>query len=152
MSPAPDAGTGGRRKGRELAMKLVYQTGISGQPLADACATFEEYGAASPAAREFALALAGGVGERRADIDAALAASLKDWSLDRLSAIDAALLRVAAYELLFREDIPARATLDEAIELSREYSTGESAKFVNGVLDGLARSRAPHKLQAPPGR
>ena len=53
-----------------------------------------------------------------------------DWTLERLSAIDAALLRVAAFELLYRDDIPARATLDEAIELSREYSTAESAGFV----------------------
>jgi len=147
MSAGPaDAGGGGRRKGRELAMKLLYQTGITGQGLDEACATFEEFTAAAPAAREFALALARGVVARRTELDVALTAALKDWSLDRLSAIDGALLRVAAFELLYRDDIPARATLDEAIELSREYSSGEAAGFVNGVLDAVARGRAPHKL------
>jgi N utilization substance protein B len=127
-------------------MKLVYQIGIDRRPVAEACASFEEYAAAAPAAREFALALAEGVEGRRAEVEEALTAALKTWTMDRLSAIDAALLRVATYELLFREDIPARATLDEAIELSREYSSGESAGFVNGVLDAVARARAPHKL------
>ena len=147
MTPPPaEAGGGGRRKGRELAMKLLYQTGITGQALDEACATFEEFAGAAPGARDFALALARGVVDRRADLDAALTVALKDWTLERLSAIDAALLRVAAFELMYRDDIPARATLDEAIELSRQYSSGEAAGFVNGVLDAVARVKAAHKL------
>ncbi len=146
MGVPDQGGAGGRRKGRELAMKLVYQVGVSPRPLAEACAGFEEFAAAAPAARDFALELARGVEARRSEVDAALLAALKDWTLERLSAIDGALLRVATFELLFREDIPARATLDEAIELSREYSAGESAGFLNGVLDAVARTGAPHKL------
>ena len=137
---------GGRRRGRELAMKLLYQTAVGGQHLDEAVKTFEEFASARPEAREFALALARGVADHRAEIDGVITAHLKDWTLERLGAIDAALLRVATFELLHLEDIPAKVTLDEAIGLSRQFSAGESGGFLNGVLDAVARSRAAHKL------
>jgi len=142
-SPAP---TGGRRKGRELAMKLLYQVHLGGGTLDQACATFDEYQDAPDRVRGFGLELAKGVVDRRADVEAALRESLTGWDLDRLAAIDSQLLRVAAYELLFCDDIPARVTIDEAIEISRLYSTEESTKFVNGVLDAVASKHAARKL------
>ena len=142
----PQPAGGGRRRGRELAMKLLYQCELGGQPLDAAVATHEEYAAAAARSQTFALQLARGVQEHRAEIDTTLKASLTGWADDRLAAIDATLLRMAIFELLYSEDIPARVAIDEAIELSREYSTEGSSSFVNGVLDAVATRHAPHKL------
>ena len=139
-------GAGTRRKGRELAMKLLYQCELGGQPLDAVCATFEEFSGAGESSRTFALQLARGVQTHRTEIDAKLKESLKDWSEDRLAAIDATLMRAAIFEMLFCDDIPARVAIDEAIDLSREYSTEGSSKFVNGVLDAIASRHAPAKL------
>lgn len=137
---------GSRRKSRELAMKLLYQCELGGQKLDAVCATFEEFTEAAERARDFALLLAKGVQAHRAEIDAKLKECLKDWSEDRLAAIDATVMRVAIFEMVFCDDIPARVAIDEAIDLSREYSTEGSSKFVNGVLDAVATRHAPHKL------
>jgi N utilization substance protein B len=137
---------GSRRKGRELAMKLLYQCELGGSDLDTVCGTFEEFTAAAATARDFSLFLARGVQQNRAEIDTKLKESLKGWSEDRLAAIDATVMRVAIFELLFCDDIPARVAIDEAIDLSREYSTEGSSKFVNGVLDAVATRHAAHKL------
>ncbi len=129
-------------------MKLLYQCELGGQPLDAVCKTFEEYEAAGQDSRAFSLKLSRGVQEHRAEIDAKLKESLKGWSEDRLAAIDATVMRVAIYELLFCDDIPARVAMDEAIDLSREYSTEGSSKFVNGVLDAIASKHVPDKLSA----
>jgi len=130
-------------------MKLLYQCDLGGQPLDAVCATFEEFAGAGEASREFSLMLARGVQANRKDIDAKLKECLKDWSEDRLAAIDATVMRVAIFEMVFCDDIPARVAIDEAIDLSREYSTEGSSKFVNGVLDAVASRHAPAKLSHP---
>jgi N utilization substance protein B len=128
-------------------MKLLYQVHVGRGTLAEACASFEEFKESPERVRTFALELAQGVVDRRSDVDDVLRGALTGWDLDRLAAIDGQLLRVAVYELLFCDDIPARVTIDEAIEISREYSTGESTKFVNGVLDAVASKHAARKLE-----
>lgn len=144
------APAGGRRRGRELALKLLYQVHVGGGTLDEACATFDELKDAPERVRSFALELAKGVVDRRSDVDDVLRGALTGWDLDRLAAIDGQLLRVAAYELLYCDDIPAKVTIDEAIEISREYSTAESTKFVNGVLDAVAAKHAAGKLNPGP--
>lgn len=79
-----------------------------------------------------------GVGARAAEIDALVAAFSIDWSVDRMPAIDRALLRMATYELLGRPDVPTGVVISEAVDLAREYSTEESSRFVNGVLASVA--------------
>ncbi len=128
-------------------MKLLYQVRVGGCTLDEACASFEEFKESPDRVKAFGLELAKGVVDRKSDVEDALRQSLTGWDLDRLAAIDGQLLRVATYELLFCDDIPARVTIDEAIEISREYSTGESTKFVNGVLDAVASKHAARKLE-----
>jgi N utilization substance protein B len=146
-NPERRSGGGTRRKGRALAMKLLYQVELGGQPLDDVCSRYEEFASAPDKVREFALALARGVVEHKEELDAGIKEALDNWEFDRLAAVDRQLLRVAAYELIHLEDIPARVTINEAIELSREYSTENSAGFVNGVLDNLCGRRAAHKKE-----
>ncbi len=127
-------------------MKLLYQHHLTHAALDRVCETFDEYREAPEGSRSFALVLARGVERHLAEIDGAITAALEKWEFSRLAAIDTQIMRVAAFELLHCDDIPANVTIDEAIELSRQYSTGESAKFVNGVLGALASKHAAHKI------
>ena len=148
-APGPrKSGGGGRRKGRELAMKLLYQMEVGSRTLDTVCANYDEYSSAPEKIRKFAKSLASGVIGNREEIDAKIKDALKNWDIERLAAVDFQLLRVAAYELVFLEDIPARVTINEAIELSREYSTENSSKFVNGVLDNILTRHAAHKKES----
>lgn len=80
-----------------------------------------------------------GIYENLDSIDSKIASCLENWTLDRLSFVDKCVLRLGAYELLYENDIPVQVTLDEAIELAKKYGTDNSGKFVNGVLDRIAK-------------
>lgn len=84
--------------------------------------------------------LVAAVAEHHAEIDDAIQAALTNWRLERLSAIDRNVLRLAAAELLFFDDIPPRVSIQEGVLLAEKYGTAESPRFVNGVLDALMRS------------
>jgi len=75
-------------------------------------------------------------------IDTMVGASAQNWSLERMSAVDRAILRMATYELVFSPDkAPVPAIIDEAIELAKKYSTEKSGKFINGLLDQIKKER-----------
>lgn len=84
--------------------------------------------------KETVLHLVNGAWAAREEIDAVLTHYLKGWQISRLSRVDRQILRLAAYELAFREDVPGKVAVNEAIELSKHFGTDESGKFVNGVL------------------
>ena len=86
---------------------------------------------------DFARLLICGTIEKIADIDARIAMSLRGWSLDRLARVDLAILRFSVYSLVYQPDIPARVTIDEAIDLAKRFGAQESYRFVNGVLDSI---------------
>ena len=94
---------------------------------------------ADPRSREFAARLVAGVSADLPDLDERLAAVITNWSIRRLSRIDHNILRLAAWELIHMDDVPARVTMDEAIELAKRYGDSSSGQFVNGVLDMLAQ-------------
>jgi N utilization substance protein B len=79
-----------------------------------------------------------GTTEKRSEIDQRLEALASGWTLDRQAAVDRNIMRLAAYEILFEADIPAGASINEAVELAKKYSTAESGRFVNGILGALA--------------
>ena len=87
-----------------------------------------------------------GVAEQQKEIDAAIAALSAGWRMDRQVAVDRNILRLGGYEMLFLEGIPTAASINEAVELAKKYSTTESGRFVNGVLGALA-VRVGSKLQ-----
>ena len=82
----------------------------------------------------YTLTVARGVTQHAAHIDDLIATHLQGWTLDRLPAVDRAILRVAVWELLHAEDVPEPVAVDEAVELAKHLSTDESPGFVNGVL------------------
>ncbi|WP_223066544.1 transcription antitermination factor NusB [Paenibacillus caui] len=86
------------------------------------------------AAQSLILELVAGVSANKTAIDGMLEQYLKGWQISRLSRVDRQILRLAAYEMVFRDDVPAKVAVNEAIELSKHFGTEESGKFVNGVL------------------
>ncbi|HKV56012.1 MAG TPA: transcription antitermination factor NusB [Candidatus Binataceae bacterium] len=127
-----------RHAGRELALKALYQIDIRGQVSNEDLALFFDSFAADDRARTFALKLVDGVRRERKDIDRSLGEALEHWSIGRLSRIDHNILRIGIFELMRMNEIPARVTIDEAIEMAKAYGDQESGRFVNGVLDQVA--------------
>lgn len=87
----------------------------------------------------FVKELVSGILERKSDIDALLSDFLKGWQVDRLSRVDKQILRLAAFEMVFRDDVPPKVAVNEAIELAKHFGTDESGKFVNGVLGKMIK-------------
>ena len=81
--------------------------------------------------------LVSGVGEHVAQLDGAIAARAKGWTLERMPVLDLNVLRIGAYELAYRSDVPVAVAIDEAVELAKRFSTDDSGRFVNGVLSAL---------------
>jgi len=88
----------------------------------------------------FASLLVGGTVENLESVDEYIRQHLKNWSFERLSRVDLAILRTSAYALVFQKDIPSSVTIDEAVEIAKKYGSPESFRFVNGVLDGIRKA------------
>jgi transcription antitermination protein NusB len=132
----------GRRRAREAALQMLYQTEIGKVAVADATRDHGSFGADEAIdldddAREYAVTLARGSWQDRQLIDDYIAAAARNWRVERLTVIDRLLLRLAVHEMLSHPTTPPRVVIDEAIELARRYSGEDAAKFVNGVLDGV---------------
>lgn len=127
-----------RRNARIQAVQQLYGCemrgvlGAGADEPAEAASPGEEL---SPFARELLDAAIARLGE----IDRLLAASLQNWDLRRLGAVDRAILRVAVAEMLAHPDIPAAVTINEAIEIARSLASSDSARFANGVLDRVRK-------------
>jgi N utilization substance protein B len=89
------------------------------------------------AVQQFGEPLVRGVLEHRDEIDKELSGMAFNWDLHRMAAVDRNVLRLAVYEMLFREDIPPVVTINEAVDIAKKFSTDESGKFVNGILDKI---------------
>lgn len=129
---------GNRRESRELALQFLYQQDVMGRysdPLPRALAGFWKMHEEGPDANRFAEELALGVLEHHEAVDVKIRAYTQNWEMHRIAVVDRNILRLAVYELLFREDIPPVVSINEAIELAKKFSTAESGGFVNGVLD-----------------
>jgi N utilization substance protein B len=121
-----------RREARERALSLLYEAETKDKAPAEVLKELPV-----PPDR-FATDLVTGVGDRLEQIDALVAKHAIGWAMDRMPAIDRAVLRMATYELLARADVPTAVVLSEAVELAGAYSTDESGRFVNGVLSAIA--------------
>lgn len=151
---------GKRREARERAVQFLFQHDLN--PPADLDAALTEFWDSQRAAaiaedkgpanwgqpvelpplstaeaemRLFAEPLIRGAVEHRDEIDAHITQHVKNWEIHRIAAVDRNILRLALYEMLYREDIPPVVSINEAVDIAKKFSTEESGKFVNGVLD-----------------
>ena len=132
---------GVRRDAREAAVQYLYQRELQADESDALLEEFYRLRGLSPSARRFCETLLKGWMENRAAIDAAIREHARNYEFSRLSAVERNVLRIACQELLFCEDIPPAVAINEAIEIAKKFSTGESGKFVNGVLDNIRRAR-----------
>jgi len=130
-----------RSRARGWALQVLYAWESRGRenPPAAILREFEEHRRISRASREYLETLVRTVAEHIDEVDRALEEALTNWRLERLSVIDRNILRIAAAEMLYLEEIPPRVSIQEGIVLAEKYGTAESPRFVNGVLDALLR-------------
>ena len=132
-----------RRRAREAALQMLYQTEVGRAGAYEAIATYwPAHDAANEVPepmREFANGLVRGTLERVAEIDAILSAHAQNWRIERMAVIDRLILRLAVYEFLAEANTPPRVVINEALELARSYSGEEAVAFVNGVLDAVRK-------------
>jgi len=134
----PVKSSGKRRLARELAVQFLYQFDLSGGSLEEALPLFwQTQPETNVTGRQFAEELVRGVVERRAAIDEKIAQYTEHWDLPRIAAVDRNILRLAMYEMLYRDDIPPVVSINEAVDIAKKFSTHESGAFVNGILDRL---------------
>ncbi|NTU42327.1 MAG: transcription antitermination factor NusB, partial [Nitrospirales bacterium] len=138
-----------RRKAREYALQFLYRIDFLEEKAREGVmvggeisAFWTDMGEGNPDVRRFAEDLIRGAFQNIQEIDDTLQVVAEKWSLQRMAHIDRNILRLAAYELLYRKDIPTAVTINEAIEIARKYSTLESAAFINGMLDKIAKTCA----------
>lgn len=132
-----------RRRAREYALQLLFQLDITKNKLNDK--QFEGFWKdikEDNDIKEFADNLVRGTRENIAAIDETIKKATEHWSIDRMAVIDRNILRCATYELLYRTDIPPLVTINEALEISKKYSTEDSASFINGILDKIAKDKS----------
>jgi N utilization substance protein B len=129
-----------RSGSRRRALQVLFAADAVGSPPAEVLATFVDDKGKPPDA--FASELARGVEAHAAEIDERLAEHAKDWTVERMPAVDRTILRLACFEIVYRDDVPNAVAIDEAVEAAKALSTDESARFVNGVLGALVRNLA----------
>jgi N utilization substance protein B len=134
-----------RRKSREFAMQMLYQWEICGYTPAQVEATFFANNRADSEVEGFARALFEGAINDIDRLDRLIREHADNWRLERMAAVDRNILRVALYELLRHPETPAAAVINEALEIARRFSTGDSVEFVNGVLDGIRKQLPPRE-------
>lgn len=143
-----------RSKARKRALDILFEADAKQVPvptvLADTVRRRASVG--EPALNSYAVELVEGVQAHQQTIDSALRDALQEWQLERLPAVDRQVLRLAAFEILYRPDIPDAVAIDEAVSLAASLSTDDSPSFVNGVLGALARQRSEvHESETLPG-
>ncbi len=133
-----------RSKARKRALDVLYEADIRGTSAPDVLASQAErrLDSGDPALNDYVAELVGGVERNRERIDELLSTYSMGWSLDRMPAVDRSVLRLAAYEVIWRDDIPDAVAISEAVGLAQDLSTEESAAFVNGLLGRLSDIKA----------
>jgi len=124
-----------RSKARKRALDILFESEQRSVPALDTLAG--RVAAAEPPVGDYTAELVSGVVANAERIDELLSTYSQDWSLDRMPAVDRAILRLATFELLWRDDVPDPVVIDEAVTLARSLSTDESPGFVNGLLGRL---------------
>ena len=133
--------SGSRRQSREAALQVLYLKDISRNLLLEIPGPVWSEEPLEPKAKAFAKRLAEGALAHQAELDALIEKVAENWEMHRMATIDRCLLRLAAYELVHECDTPINVIINEAVEIAKKYSTGESGKFVNSILDKIKLER-----------
>jgi N utilization substance protein B len=133
---------GVRRDAREAAVQYLYQREVHGDESDSSLEEFYQMRGLSPSGRRFCDELLQGWMVHRTEIDDEIRSHSTNFDFRRLSAVDRNVLRIACHEILFCPETPAAVAINEAIEIAKKYSTADSGKFVNGVLDSIRKNKS----------
>ncbi|MDD2234203.1 MAG: transcription antitermination factor NusB [Desulfitobacteriaceae bacterium] len=132
-----------RRLAREITLQVLFQLDFTKENL-DLNRMAELWGeefAVPKSSIAFAQQLIRGTVEHLAEINRKIAALAEGWTVERMANVDRNIMRLAAYEIFYRDDIPERVTINEAVELAKQFGSEESGKFINGILDRLVNGK-----------
>ena len=138
-----------RRKGREFALQALYASEVGDSTLDKAADTLMHDDPVAPETREYGMKLARAARRRAGEIDALIAETSEHWDVERIAVVDRIILRLAIAELMTEADVPAKVCINEAVEIAKKFSTENSSRFVNGVLDAVSRKLQPSTNSAP---
>jgi N utilization substance protein B len=144
---------GSRRHARETALQMMYLCDNCHLTPDDARSAILSTSASSlsQSVRAFALELFDGLIVRKADLDRVIEQSAENWELNRMASIDRNILRMAAYEMTDMPDTPINVIINEAVDIAKRFSTAESGKFVNGILDNMKTVRNTKSAESHKG-
>jgi N utilization substance protein B len=132
---------GSRHQSRERALQVLFQYDIHRKPGLWLDEFWKQY-KVSEDVKAFAEQLVNGVLEHKKDLDVLIGKYATNWKVSRMQIVDRNILRLGAYELLWLDEVPAKVTVNEAIELAKDFGDDEAAKFVNGILDKVLATEA----------
>ena len=135
---------GKRRKAREVALQLLYQLDVQGENNPEP--HLPEFWARHPVDREvrdFAEVLIRGTKLHEPKIDEIISQCAQNWEMDRMAVVDRNILRQGVLELLWMDDVPPKVAINEALEVAKKFSTHESSRFINGILDRIHKELRP---------
>ena len=141
-------GLSSRSRQRRNALRVLFEIDINKSSLDEVLEGKSRVGEEAPG--DFALDLVRGVEKQRRELDGIISDYAEGWDIERMPLVDRNILRMSLYELFYMEDIHAGATIDEAVELAKSFSTEDSGKFVNGVLGRVNRDREGGKQSLYP--
>jgi len=124
-----------RTKARQLALKLLYKLDLLGEEATAENLKFLNEQTGDTEILDFSGMLVVGTMQNREELDKRIRQVAKNWDIERMAVIDRNILRMGTYEIVYRDDIPPKVSLNEAIELAKKFSTADSGAFVNGILD-----------------
>ncbi len=131
-----------RRKARQEALRILFQFDATKDSIDEIINYYWENisGVKNKEVKSYAETLVRGTIEHLNEIDEKIKRVSKNWKLERMFMVDRNILRLALYELLYRDDVPPPVSINEAIEISKLYGTEKSPKFINGILDTIAKN------------
>lgn len=131
-----------RRRAREYALQILFQLDVTNSKLNDDLfKNFWKDIKENDDVKEFANNIVIGTRKNITTIDKSIKKSAEHWSIERMAIVDRNILRAATYELLYRPDIPPSVIINEALEISKKYSSEDSSSFINGILDKIQKSK-----------
>ncbi|MDQ2870649.1 MAG: transcription antitermination factor NusB [Acidobacteriota bacterium] len=132
---------GARRKARELALQMLFENDVAGTAPQEMFDRSSDLQKASATLRDFTERLVSGTLTRREELDEIITRQADHWRLARMPIVDRNILRLALFELLHEPATPRPVVIDEALEIAKRFSTPRSSQFINGILDGVLKSR-----------
>ncbi len=150
-----------RTRSREFSLQILYQMDVSDASMSDAFEDFWkdktdltlndtekdalEADKKDPEVRLYAEKIVKGVLDNLEKIDPMVERYAENWSMERMAFVDRNILRLGAFEIVYCDDIPVKVAINEAVELAKRYGESDSSKFVNGILDHIAKTERPSK-------